>query len=60
MPLPVPKHHLKALAVTARRPRTAVLRTYATSATDKNKETIVVIGGGWAGYNFVRKLDKVS
>lgn len=31
-------------------------RGYATT----NKETLVVVGGGWAGYNFVRKLDKVS
>jgi hypothetical protein len=33
-------------------------RRYASDAAPK--ETLVVVGGGWAGYNFVRKLDKVS
>ncbi|KAJ9094330.1 hypothetical protein QFC19_008016 [Naganishia cerealis] len=41
------------------KPATTALRRYANIAADKDKETLVVIGGGWAGYNFVRKLDKV-
>lgn len=49
-----------------RSPRLVARRRYATLVgTDQhghgaNKETLVVVGGGWAGYNFVRKLDKVS
>lgn len=34
----------------------ALTRGYASSS----NETLVVVGGGWAGYNFVRKLDKVG
>ena len=49
-----------------RSPRFVARRRYATLVgTDQHghgadKETLVVVGGGWAGYNFVRKLDKVS
>lgn len=49
-----------------RSPRLIARRRYATLVgTDQrghgaDKETLVVVGGGWAGYNFVRKLDKVS
>lgn len=48
-----------------RRAPLAHVRRYATVGTDQRghgaaKETLVVVGGGWAGYNFVRKLDKVS
>jgi hypothetical protein len=48
-----------------RSPRLVAQRRYATLVPadqrgNSNKETLVVVGGGWAGYNFVRKLDKVS
>ncbi|KAI5453063.1 hypothetical protein NCC49_006092 [Naganishia albida] len=46
-----------------RSPRLIARRRYATLAApnqrgNSDKETLVVVGGGWAGYNFVRKLDK--
>lgn len=27
---------------------------------DKSRETLVVLGAGWAGYNFLNKVDRVS
>jgi hypothetical protein len=60
MSSPLSKHLLRLTTPAVCRPGTAALRRYATIAGDKSKETVVVIGGGWAGYNFVRKLDKVG
>jgi aspartokinase-like uncharacterized kinase len=34
-------------------------RCLATEIKEDHKETLVVLGGGWAGYNLVRKVDKV-
>ncbi|KAJ9125711.1 hypothetical protein QFC24_002495 [Naganishia onofrii] len=58
MSSPLSKHLLRLTTPAVCRPGTAALRRYATIAGDQSKETVVVIGGGWAGYNFVRKLDK--
>jgi hypothetical protein len=35
-------------------------RGIASEIKEEGKETLVVLGAGWAGYQFVRKVDKVS
>lgn len=35
-------------------------RGLASEFKEDGKETLVVLGAGWAGYQFVRKVDKVS
>ena len=35
-------------------------RGLATEVEANGRETLLVLGGGWAGYQFIRKVDKVS
>jgi len=35
-------------------------RGLATEIEANGRETLLVLGGGWAGYQFIRKVDKVS
>lgn len=52
--------NLHRLGVYGNRMQLQARRGIASEIKEEGKETLVVLGAGWAGYQFVRKVDKVS
>lgn len=52
--------NLHRLGVFGNRLQLQARRGIASEIKEEGKETLVVLGAGWAGYQFVRKVDKVN